>query len=110
VDALGARVQSGLETCLREAGIESVVARQGSAFVTYFMDHSPRDWHDLAAHHDGELDRRFRLAMIEQGIYFFPVATKQCSISAAHTEADIDRTLEAARVALQNAGVVRVAD
>ena len=40
-------------------------------------------------------DLDMRRALIERGIYFFPVATKQCSISAAHTEADIDRTLEA---------------
>ena len=26
-----------------------------------------------------------RRAMIEAGVYFFPVATKQCSISAAHS-------------------------
>ena len=45
-------MQSGLESCFRGAGIESVVARQGSAFVAYFMDHHPRDWHDLAANHD----------------------------------------------------------
>jgi glutamate-1-semialdehyde 2,1-aminomutase len=103
VDALGAQVQRGMEQHLREAGIESVVARQGSAFVVYFMDHHPRDWHDLAANHDSDLDRRFRRALIENGIYVFPLATKQCSISAVHTEADIDRTIEVARVALRSA-------
>jgi glutamate-1-semialdehyde 2,1-aminomutase len=59
------------------------------------MDHEPRDWHDLASNHDFTRDRNMRLKMIEHGIYFFPVETKQCSISAAHTEGDIEATLRA---------------
>jgi glutamate-1-semialdehyde 2,1-aminomutase len=106
VDGLGARVQQGLDQVLRESGIESVVARQGSAFVIYFMDHAPRDWHDLAASHDAELDRRFRRSMIDSGVYFFPAPMKQCSISALHTGRDIDLTVEAARAALRGAVAV----
>lgn len=101
VDELGRRMQQGLEEHLLRLGIEAVVARQGSAFVVYFMDHHPVDWHDLASNNDDELDRRFRLAMIENGVYFFPVPTKQCSISAMHTAEDIGKTLAAARVALE---------
>ena len=63
------------------------------------MDHPPRDWHDLAEHHDFELDVRYRRALIERGVYHFPVATKQGSISFAHAEDDIDRTLEVTRQA-----------
>ena len=36
---------------------------------------------------------RMRRRLVEKGIYFFPVETKQCSISAAHTEEDIALTL-----------------
>jgi len=103
VNALGEQMQKGLENMLKAAGVESVVARQGSAFVVYFMDHHPRDWHDLAAHHDAELDRRFRLALIENGIYVFPIPAKQCSISVAHSSEDIERTLQAGRIAIQTA-------
>jgi len=35
-----------------------------------------------------------RGSLIGCGIYFFPAATKQCSISFAHTEEDIEVTLE----------------
>ena len=73
--------------------MQGVVVRQGSAFVVFFMDHHPVDWHDLAGNHDYELDRTFRLALIDDGIFFFPIATKQCSITAAHSEADIDQTI-----------------
>ena len=89
LERLGGQAQHGIETALREAGITARVARQGSAFCVYFMDHLPQDWHDVASNHDFELDTRFRRSLIDSGVYFFPLAVKQCSISAAHTEAQI---------------------
>ena len=65
------------------------------------MDHAPVDWHDVAEHHDFDFDVRYRTALIEQGIFHFPLATKQGSISLAHTEADINVTLEKTRDALK---------
>ena len=100
-DALGARMQTGLETLFKERGLTAVVSRIGSAFCAYFCDHVPADWHDLASHHDFDLDRRYRRALIDLGVYHFPLPTKQGSISAAHTESDIDRTLEITREALK---------
>jgi glutamate-1-semialdehyde 2,1-aminomutase len=95
VEALGARMQAGLEAIVRKLRICGTVSRQGSAFCLYFMDHVPVDWHDLASHHRFDLDEQMRRALIEEGSYFFPLATKQCSISAAHTAEDIDTTLAA---------------
>ncbi len=106
INQLGSRMQAGMENALREAGIEAKVARQGSAFCIYFMDHLPVDWHDLAANHDFELDARFRRALVESGIYFFPLPVKQGSISAAHTEAHIDLTVQ--RVAQALAAVTQL--
>jgi glutamate-1-semialdehyde 2,1-aminomutase len=93
-EALGTRLQRGLEKVFAAAGIEAIVARQGSAFCTYFMDHHPVDWHDIAQHHDFKLDAKLRRQLIDAGIYVFPVPVKQCSLSAAHTEQDIDLTLD----------------
>jgi len=39
VEALGARMQRGIEEVVSAAGLCAVVARQGSAFCIYFMDH-----------------------------------------------------------------------
>ena len=94
LDKLGQQVQEGIESILQSLGITATVVRQGSALCIYFMDHEPVDWHDLAGHHDFEKDLDMRREMVERGIYFFPVATKQYSISAAHTEEDIAVTLE----------------
>jgi glutamate-1-semialdehyde 2,1-aminomutase len=85
---------------LSELGIKAVLARQGSAFCLYFMDHCPQDWHDLAGHHDFALDVKMRLELVERGIYFFPLATKQCSISFAHTADDLEHTLQQIRETL----------
>jgi glutamate-1-semialdehyde 2,1-aminomutase len=94
VESLGRRMEAGLLASLDRVDLSATVVRQGSAFVVYFMDHAPVDWHDLAGHNDMSFDIQFRKAMIEKGIYLFPTATKQCSISAAHTKDDIDRTIE----------------
>lgn len=93
LETLGAMMQEGLEQIIKKLSIQAVVARQGSAFCLYLMDHLPVDWHDLAQYHDFELDRRLRMELVHRGIYFFPVPVKQCSISCAHTETDIDETL-----------------
>lgn len=95
VERLGDKLQAGIEAALRRFELDALVARQGSAFCVYFMDHCPQDWHDLAANHDFELDGAIRRGLIDRGIYFFPLATKQCSISFAHTPDDIETTLRA---------------
>jgi glutamate-1-semialdehyde 2,1-aminomutase len=95
VEAMGARMQAGLEAIVKRLELSATVSRQGSAFCLYFMDHAPVDWHDLASHHQFEMDDEMRRGLIPEGVYCFPLATKQCSISAAHTDADIDETLQA---------------
>lgn len=107
-ERLSEQLEHGLADIFLSAGIRAAVARQASAFCWYFMEHCPRDWHDLAANHDFALDAAFRKALIERGVFVFPLPPKQCSISAAHTEADIDLTLrqmkESLHEALETAG------
>jgi len=100
VEMLGDRMQKGMEGIVSELDLKAVVSRQGSAFCLYFMDHCPTDWHDLARHHRFEEDERMRRDLIERGVYYFPLATKQCSISFAHTREDIDATLDHLRASL----------
>jgi glutamate-1-semialdehyde 2,1-aminomutase len=97
LERLGAQMEEGLTALFREAGITATVARQGSAFCAYFMDHAPRDWHDIAENHPFDRDLAYRRALIQRGIYHFPLPTKQGSISTAHTEGDIEQTLNATR-------------
>jgi glutamate-1-semialdehyde 2,1-aminomutase len=94
LEALGHRLEAGVRRMLANIGLNATLARQGSAFCLYMMDHEPVDWHDLAGNHDFRCDIEMRRLLIEQGIYFFPLPVKQCSISAAHTAEDIDLTLD----------------
>lgn len=100
--AMGKRMEKELAELFGEAGIEVTVARQGSAFCVYFMNHTPVDWHDVAENHDFPLDEQYRKALIEKGIYHFPLATKQGSISFAHSEDDLDVTLSKTREVIQS--------
>ena len=102
LEALGNTLQIGLQRLFDSAGIPAVVVRQASAFCVYFMDHAPIDWHDIAENHNMELDVAYRRALIERGIYQFPLATKQGSISAAHTETEIEITLDAVSKTLKS--------
>jgi glutamate-1-semialdehyde 2,1-aminomutase len=99
-EALGAMMEKGLQEIFGRLGVTGSVARQGSAFCIYFMDHCPADWHDLAMHHDFKSDTEFRRVLVQHGIYVFPLATKQWSISAAHCAADIEETLSQIEEAL----------
>ena len=100
INGLAGQLEAGLEEIFTSASLEGTIVRQGSAFVFYFMDHAPVDWHDLASHHDYAADRAFRRGLIENGVFVFPIETKQCSVSVAHSVEDVDITLAAARHAV----------
>ncbi|MBA3708337.1 MAG: aspartate aminotransferase family protein [Planctomycetes bacterium] len=101
LETLGRELESGMSGIFSDAGITSSISRIGSAFCVYFCDHVPVDWHDVATNHDQDLDRRLRRALIDRGIYLFPLPCKQGSISYAHTSEDIARTLETTRAAIK---------
>ncbi len=94
LERLGARMEDGLNALFGRRNYPATVVRQGSAFVVYFMDHAPRSWREIAMHNDADKDVTYRKALIDAGVFHFPVTTKQGSISFAHTDEDIERTLE----------------
>jgi len=94
LEALGKRLETGMVEIFRKHGMRACVSRQGSAVSFYFMEQIPRDFHDIAEKHDFARDLDVRRSLVKSGIFFVPIATKQCSISAAHTDQDIDLTLE----------------
>lgn len=97
---LGERVRRGLQEIADRLGIPMTVAGYGSVFTPYFMTGAIDRYEDLLAN-DGARDVAFRAGMVERGIFMLPVPLKRNHISAAHTEADIDRTLETAEEVLR---------
>ena len=96
---LGGRMRRGLEAIISRLGIEAFPSQFGSVFVTYFMAPPARGYRDLLQNDDA-MYVDFHRGMLERGFYMLPMALKRNHISAAHTEDDIDRTLEAAEVVL----------
>ena len=104
LERLGARLEAGLGEVFADRNYPTTIVRQGSAFTVYFMDHVPVNWRDIALNNDNAHDLAYRRAMIEAGIFHFPVATKQSSVSLAHTDADIDETIEITRAVVRQLG------
>lgn len=95
LERLSLRLEAGMNELVLKHKLAAKFIRQSSAHCLYFMDKAPRNWWDILTGHDFKKDTAYRKALIRRGIYHFPVATKQGSISFAHTEDDIDQTLKA---------------
>lgn len=94
LEALTLRLIKGIGSLLTAKGIQYVTPNNGSAFCTYFSERAPEDLHDILYHHNFELDIKYRRLLIDHGIYHIPIPCKQGSVSLAHSEADIDKTIE----------------
>src|SRR5690606_36631193 len=95
-------LEQGLTDIFSKYDFPYFIARQGSAFCVYFMDHAPVDYHDIALNNHAALDRAYRRKLIEHGVFNFPLPVKQGSISFAHTVGDIEETLEKTRLAMRD--------
>ncbi len=100
LEDFGAKLQAGLESILREKGVPGVVQRVGSMFTLFFTEReSVRSWDD-AKTCDTKRFASFHQRMLEKGIYLPPSQFEAAFVSAAHGDAELDRTLEAARDAI----------
>jgi glutamate-1-semialdehyde 2,1-aminomutase len=99
LEALGARLEVGLQRALSETKVPGVVQRVGSMLTVFFHDGPVRSWTD-AARCDTKRFGSFHGRVLAQGIYWPPSQFEAAFISAAHTDDDIDRTVLAAREAL----------
>jgi glutamate-1-semialdehyde 2,1-aminomutase len=102
VYSLGERMRSGLAEVAARVGVPAVVGGYGSLFVLCFMD-GPLESYDDVLRNDNDLFMRYRRELISRGVFEMPESLGRSHISAAHTEADIDRSLEAAEDALRAA-------
>ena len=104
-EALSARTQAlvaGLTAAAKQAGVPFVGDSQGGMFGFFFTrsfdDRLPQNYGVVMAT-DKERFNRFFHAMLERGVYFAPALYEAGFVSAAHSQADIDATLAAAREA-----------
>ncbi|MGD9632494.1 MAG: aspartate aminotransferase family protein [Pirellulales bacterium] len=102
LERLADKLARGQQTAFARHGISATISRVASAHCVYFMESPPSCWWDILECHDFAFDTAYRRALIERGVYHFPVPVKQGSISLAHTEADIEATLERTNEALEH--------
>ncbi len=90
----------GVAQKAKEAGVTLQVQQAGSMFGFFFSDREVVDYETSAAA-DPEAFKVWFKAMLEQGIYLAPSQFETLFMSGAHTDEEIDRTIEAAGVALK---------
>lgn len=92
---LGDRARKGLREAFAHLEVPAVVSGFGSIFVTYFLDATDVvRYEDLVAN-DAQLFEGYRRELMQYGIFELAMNLKRSHISYAHTEADIDRLVEA---------------
>jgi glutamate-1-semialdehyde 2,1-aminomutase len=96
----GAQLEAGLVEAAREAGVTWTVQRVGSMITAFFMDTPPRSYDEVRRSDAARFGAFFR-AMLERGVYLPPSQFEAAFISTAHAEADIARTVDAARECLK---------
>ena len=99
LEVLGSRLQTGLERALRDSNTPGVVQRVGSMLTLFFHRGPVRSWLDAAAC-DTQRFGTWHRGLVTRGVYWPPSQFEAAFISLAHTEADIDATVEAALGAL----------
>jgi glutamate-1-semialdehyde 2,1-aminomutase len=97
---LGTRLAAGLADAARDAGVAMQVNAFGSLLTPFFTSQPVRD-HESATSADREAYAAFFRGMLERGVYPPPSQFEAWFISGAHTERDIDKTIDAARRALK---------
>jgi glutamate-1-semialdehyde 2,1-aminomutase len=99
LESSGAALEQGLTRSLAESGVAARIARVGSMWTLFFARDPVVDL-DSAKLSDAAAYARFFHAMLERGIYLPPSQFEAAFISLAHSKADIEQTVAAARESL----------
>jgi glutamate-1-semialdehyde 2,1-aminomutase len=98
------RFYDGLAAIFRRHGLPAYVVGLGPVLQVWFAKQPIRNYRDAARHASHDLFRIWWEGMLERDVLFHPGAFENLFVSFAHSDKDIDRTLEAAD---QVAGLLR---
>ncbi|HLX37963.1 MAG TPA: aminotransferase class III-fold pyridoxal phosphate-dependent enzyme, partial [Candidatus Binataceae bacterium] len=101
LDDAGERLAKGLADALGSAGEIGCINRVGSLVTMFLGRESVADADDARRSDTAKFAKYFH-RMLERGIYLPPSQFEAMFISLAHTEADIDATIAAARESLRD--------
>ncbi|HEV3511393.1 MAG TPA: aspartate aminotransferase family protein [Candidatus Sulfotelmatobacter sp.] len=101
--SMAEKICGGLKRLLRKKGRPAIVQNVGPMFQVMFTgERAIRDYRDFCRHVDRAAFQKFVLALFPQGVYASPSAALHSIVTLAHTEKDVDLTLEAAAKALDD--------
>jgi glutamate-1-semialdehyde 2,1-aminomutase len=95
------RFYAGLERLIRDSGMPGYVVGVGPVLQVWFADAPIRNYRDAARHASHARFRQWWEGMLDRGVLFHPGAFENLFVSFAHSDDDIDATLEAARATLR---------
>jgi glutamate-1-semialdehyde 2,1-aminomutase len=96
LNELGTQLAEALRKAIRDTGIRACVNQLGSMFTIFFGIDQVRD-SATATKSDTQMFARYFQGMIERGIYLPPSQFEAAFLSLAHSEAEIQETIAAAR-------------
>jgi glutamate-1-semialdehyde 2,1-aminomutase len=105
-DRLGSateRLTQGLQAAADAAGVPFNTNYLGGMFGFFFSDESPVRYFRQVTRCDGDRFKSFFHGMLKAGVYMAPSAFEAGFVSIAHSEQDIDLTVDAARDVLSRA-------
>lgn len=94
---LTTRLANGLLDAAQEAGVPLVVNHVGGMFGIFFTDAAEVTCYQDVLKCDVERFKRFFHLMLDEGVYLAPSAFEAGFMSVAHSEEDINKTIDAAR-------------
>ncbi|MCK5479347.1 MAG: aminotransferase class III-fold pyridoxal phosphate-dependent enzyme, partial [Methylococcales bacterium] len=98
-DRLGDKTEylvTGIKQRAAQAGISMATNVVGAMFGLFFSQEEKISYYSQVMQCDQELFKRFFHGMLEQGVYLAPSAFEAGFVSAAHSDEDIEKTLDAA--------------
>jgi glutamate-1-semialdehyde 2,1-aminomutase len=96
------RLCDGLTSLFRHKGRSAIVQSVGPMFQVMFTDQPAiRDYREFCQFVDCDAFQKFVLSLFPFGVYASPSASLHSIVTLAHTDADVDLTLEAAEKALE---------
>ena len=100
-EAMTKRLIAGLQDAAASAGVAISANQVGSMGCIFFTEGPVESFADVQKS-DLELFRRYFLGMLDEGFYFAPSQFEAIFVSAAHSEDEIDRTVDAAKRVFRN--------
>lgn len=97
LEAKTTRLLEGLQAVADEFNIPFTTNQVGAMFGYFFSEEKNISRYAQVAKGNMERFRAFYHGMLDEGVYLAPSAFEAGFVSAAHTEADIDATIDAAR-------------